>query len=65
MVICCDDFRLPNSLQKHLVLFLTYDKLICNPPSHSLECNKVFIVCQDYYYKNDIKTLLYLAICTV
>ena len=27
------------------------------PPSHSLECNKVFIICQDYSYKNDIKTL--------
>ena len=24
-----------------------------NPPSHSLECNKVFIICQDYYYKNE------------
>ncbi len=23
-----------------------------NPPSHSLECNVVFIICQDYYYKN-------------
>ena len=28
---------------------------IGNPPSHSLECNVVFIVCQGYYYKNDIK----------
>ena len=27
------------------------------PPSHSLECNKVFIICQEYSYKNDIKTL--------
>lgn len=24
-----------------------------NPPSHSLECNKVFIICQDHYYKNE------------
>ena len=23
-----------------------------NPPSHSLECNVVFIICQGYYYKN-------------
>ena len=22
-----------------------------NPPSHSLECNKVFIICQAYYKK--------------
>ena len=28
-----------------------------NPPSHSLECNVVFIVCQDYYYKNEDKHL--------
>ena len=40
-------------------------KHIPTPPSHSLKCNKVFIICQDYYYKNDIKTLLYLAVCTV
>lgn len=52
MNITCDDFRLLNSLQKHLVLFLTSDKLRCNPPSHSLECNKVFIICQAYYKKD-------------
>ena len=46
-------------------LFFEKRKLFTgNPPSHSLECNKVFIVCQDYYYKNDIKTLVYLAVCT-
>ena len=52
----CDDFRLLNPLQKHLVLFLTSEKSMCNPPSHSLECNVVFIICQAYYKKDYKKT---------